>query len=46
MRLVRDLHGGNGISGGYHVIRHMLNLEAMNTYEGTHYIHALILGRA
>ena len=42
----RDIHGGNGISDEYHVIRHMLNLEAVNTYEGTHDIHALILGRS
>jgi glutaryl-CoA dehydrogenase len=42
----RDMHGGNGISGEYGVIRHMLNLEAVNTYEGTHDIHALILGRS
>ncbi len=45
-RMARDLHGGNGISDEYHVIRHMLNLETVNTYEGTHDIHALILGRA
>jgi glutaryl-CoA dehydrogenase len=45
-RTARDMHGGNGISDDYHVIRHMLNLEAVNTYEGTHDIHALILGRA
>jgi glutaryl-CoA dehydrogenase len=45
-RTARDLHGGNGISDEYDVIRHMLNLEAVNTYEGTHDIHALILGRA
>lgn len=45
-RAARDLHGGNGIAEGYHVMRHMLNLEAVNTYEGTHDIHALILGRA
>lgn len=45
-RLARDMLGGNGISDEYHVIRHMLNLEAVNTYEGTHDIHALILGRA
>ncbi len=45
-RTARDLHGGNGIADEYHVIRHMLNLEAVNTYEGTHDIHALILGRA
>ena len=45
-RLARDIHGGNGIADSYHVIRHMLNLETVNTYEGTHDIHALILGRA
>ncbi|WP_432474284.1 acyl-CoA dehydrogenase [Amphritea sp. HPY] len=45
-RQARDMHGGNGISDEFHVIRHMLNLEAVNTYEGTHDIHALILGRA
>ena len=45
-RLSRDMHGGNGISDEFHVIRHMMNLEAVNTYEGTHDIHALILGRA
>jgi glutaryl-CoA dehydrogenase len=45
-RAARDLHGGNGISDEYHVIRHVINLEAVNTYEGTHDIHALILGRA
>jgi glutaryl-CoA dehydrogenase len=45
-RAARDIHGGNGITDEYHVIRHMLNLEAVNTYEGTHDIHALILGRA
>jgi glutaryl-CoA dehydrogenase len=45
-RLSRDMHGGNGISDEYRVIRHMINLEAVNTYEGTHDIHALILGRA
>ena len=45
-RLSRDMHGGNGISGDFHVIRHMVNLETVNTYEGTHDIHALILGRA
>ncbi|AIT81850.1 acyl-CoA dehydrogenase [Novosphingobium pentaromativorans] len=44
-RAARDMHGGNGISGEYHVIRHMLNLETVNTYEGTHDVHALILGR-
>lgn len=45
-RVARDMHGGNGISDEFHVIRHMLNLEAVNTYEGTHDVHALILGRA
>jgi glutaryl-CoA dehydrogenase len=45
-RTARDMLGGNGISDEYHVIRHMMNLEAVNTYEGTHDIHALILGRA
>jgi glutaryl-CoA dehydrogenase len=45
-REARDMHGGNGIADEYHVIRHMMNLEAVNTYEGTHDIHALILGRA
>jgi len=45
-RVSRDMHGGNGVSDEYHVIRHLLNLEAVNTYEGTHDIHALILGRA
>ena len=45
-RLSRDMHGGNGVSDEYHVIRHLMNLEAVNTYEGTHDIHALILGRA
>ncbi|PCD02845.1 acyl-CoA dehydrogenase [Sphingomonas spermidinifaciens] len=45
-RVARDMHGGNGISGEYHVIRHMVNLETVNTYEGTHDVHALILGRA
>jgi glutaryl-CoA dehydrogenase len=45
-RLARDMHGGNGISEEYHVIRHMMNLETVNTYEGTHDVHALILGRA
>jgi glutaryl-CoA dehydrogenase len=44
-RAARDLHGGNGISDEYHVIRHVMNLESVNTYEGTHDIHALILGR-
>ncbi|MDX2369802.1 MAG: acyl-CoA dehydrogenase [Colwellia sp.] len=45
-RVARDMHGGNGISDEFGVIRHMMNLEAVNTYEGTHDIHALILGRA
>jgi glutaryl-CoA dehydrogenase len=45
-RSARDMHGGNGVSDEYHVIRHAMNLEAVNTYEGTHDIHALILGRA
>ncbi|MDB5365365.1 MAG: acyl-CoA dehydrogenase [Rhodospirillales bacterium] len=45
-RQARDMHGGNGVSDEYHVIRHAMNLEAVNTYEGTHDIHALILGRA
>lgn len=45
-RTARDIHGGNGISDEYHVIRHVLNLEAVNTYEGTHDVHGLILGRA
>ncbi|QIR16408.1 acyl-CoA dehydrogenase [Shewanella aestuarii] len=45
-RMSRDMHGGNGISDEFHVIRHVMNLEAVNTYEGTHDIHALILGRA
>ena len=45
-RLARDMHGGNGVADEYHVIRHMMNLEAVNTYEGTHDVHALILGRA
>src|SRR5450432_2735057 len=45
-RVARDMHGGNGISDEYNVIRHVMNLEAVNTYEGTHDIHALILGRA
>ena len=44
-RAARDMHGGNGISDEYHVIRHMVNLETVNTYEGTHDVHALILGR-
>ncbi|TAL03612.1 MAG: acyl-CoA dehydrogenase [Rhodospirillaceae bacterium] len=45
-RVARDMHGGNGISGEFQVIRHMVNLETVNTYEGTHDVHALILGRA
>jgi glutaryl-CoA dehydrogenase len=45
-RNARDMHGGNGIHDEYHVIRHMINLETVNTYEGTHDVHALILGRA
>tara|TARA_R110001583_G_scaffold38306_2_gene123777 strand:+ start:2022 stop:3212 length:1191 start_codon:yes stop_codon:yes gene_type:complete len=45
-RVARDMHGGNGISDEFHVIRHVMNLEAVNTYEGTHDVHALILGRA
>ena len=45
-RVARDIHGGNGVADEYHVIRHVMNLEAVNTYEGTHDIHALILGRA
>jgi glutaryl-CoA dehydrogenase len=45
-RAARDMHGGNGIADDYHVIRHVLNLEAVNTYEGTHDVHALVLGRA
>jgi glutaryl-CoA dehydrogenase len=45
-RVARDMHGGNGIADEFHVIRHMINLETVNTYEGTHDIHALILGRA
>jgi glutaryl-CoA dehydrogenase len=44
--MARDMLGGNGISEEYDVIRHLLNLEVVNTYEGTHDIHALILGRA
>ena len=44
-RVARDMHGGNGIADEYHVIRHVMNLEAANTYEGTHDVHALILGR-
>jgi len=46
VRTSRDMHGGNGIADEFHVIRHVMNLEAVNTYEGTHDIHALILGRA
>ncbi len=45
-RMARDMHGGNGVADEFHVIRHLMNLEAVNTYEGTHDIHALILGRA
>lgn len=45
-RMARDMHGGNGIADEYHIMRHMINLETVNTYEGTHDIHALILGRA
>jgi glutaryl-CoA dehydrogenase len=45
-RMSRDMHGGNGISDEYHIMRHMMNLETVITYEGTHDIHALILGRA
>jgi glutaryl-CoA dehydrogenase len=45
-RHARDMHGGNGISEDYQVMRHMVNLETVNTYEGTHDVHALILGRA
>lgn len=45
-RTARDMLGGNGVSDEYHIIRHVMNLEAVNTYEGTHDIHALILGRA
>ena len=45
-RTARDIHGGNGVSDEFHVIRHMMNLEAVNIYEGTHDIHALVLGRA
>jgi glutaryl-CoA dehydrogenase len=46
VRAARDMHGGNGISDEFHVIRHVMNLETVNTYEGTHDVHALILGRA
>ncbi len=45
-RMARDMHGGNGITGEYQVMRHVMNLETVNTYEGTHDVHALILGRA
>ncbi len=45
-RTARDMLGGNGVSDEYHVIRHVMNLEAVNTYEGTHDIHGLIVGRA
>jgi glutaryl-CoA dehydrogenase len=45
-RQARDIHGGNGISDAFPVMRHMINLETVNTYEGTHDVHALILGRA
>ena len=45
-RMARDMHGGNGISLEFQVVRHMINLETVNTYEGTHDVHALILGRA
>jgi glutaryl-CoA dehydrogenase len=45
-RVARDMHGGNGVADEFHVIRHMMNLEAVNTYEGTHDVHALVLGRA
>jgi glutaryl-CoA dehydrogenase len=45
-REARDIHGGNGISDEYHVIRHVMNLEAVNTYEGTSDIHSLILGQS
>lgn len=45
-RMSRDMHGGNGISVGYQVMRHLMNLETVNTYEGAHDVHALILGRA
>ena len=45
-RVARDMHGGNGISDEYHVIRHVMNLETVNTLEGTSDIHALVLGRA
>ena len=45
-RMARDMHGGNGVMAEYHVMRHSQNLETVNTYEGTHDVHALILGRA
>jgi glutaryl-CoA dehydrogenase len=45
-RMARDMHGGNGITEEFQVMRHMVNLESVNTYEGTHNVHALILGRA
>jgi glutaryl-CoA dehydrogenase len=45
-RVARDMHGANGIAEEYHVMRHVMNLETVNTYEGTHDVHALILGRA
>ena len=45
-RMSRDMHGGNGIQEDYQIMRHMMNLETVNTYEGTHDVHALILGRA
>lgn len=45
-RSARDMHGDNGIAGEYHVMRHLMNLETVNTYEGTHDVHALILGHA
>ena len=45
-RAARDMHGGNGIADEFHVMRHLCNLETVNTYEGTHDVHALILGRA
>mgnify|MGYP003326752362 FL=1 len=44
-RAARDIHGGNGVTDEYHIIRHCMNLEAVNTYEGTHDIHGLILGQ-
>ena len=44
-RVARDMLGGNGVSDEYHIIRHVMNLEAVNTYEGTHDVHALIIGR-